>query len=97
MSKLYNRAGVSCTTTGTGTITLGAALASGVAINACSFATFGAAGAADGQTVSYLILDANGAWEYGTGTYTASGTTLTGSQSRIASDSINGTEPMTMS
>ena len=76
MSKLYNRAGVSCTTTGTGTITLGAALASGVAINACSFATFGAAGAADGQTVSYLILDANGAWEYGTGTYTASGTTL---------------------
>lgn len=76
MSKLYNRAGVSTTTTGTGTITLGSALASGTAINSCSFQTFGSAGASDGQTVSYLILDANGAWEYGTGTYTASGTTL---------------------
>lgn len=76
MSKLYNRAGVACATTGTGTVTLGSAIASGAAINACSWQTFGTSGAADGQTVTYLILDANGAWEYGTGTYTAAGTTL---------------------
>jgi hypothetical protein len=76
MAKLYNRAGVSTSTTGTGTVTLGSAIASGTAINACGFQTFAGAGAANGETVSYLILDANGAWEYGTGTYTAAGTTL---------------------
>lgn len=76
MANLYNRAGVNCTTTGTGTVTLGAALANTDAINQCSWQTFATAGAADGDVVPYLILDANGAWEYGTGTYTASGTTL---------------------
>lgn len=76
MSKLYNRAGVSTTTTGTGTVTLGSAIASGAAINLASWQTFGTAGVNNGETVSYLILDNNGAWEYGTGTYTSSGTTL---------------------
>lgn len=76
MAELYNRAGVSTATSGTGTITLGAALAAGTALNSCSFQTFATSGAANGETVSYLILDANGAWEYGTGTYTSAGTTL---------------------
>lgn len=75
MTKLYNRAGVACATTGTGTITLGAALGA-VNPNVCSYQTVGTAGATDGQVLSYLILDSNGAWEYGTGTYTAAGTTL---------------------
>jgi hypothetical protein len=76
MAKLYNRAGVATATTGAGTVTLGSAIAAGTAINACGFQTFAGAGAANGETVSYLILDANGSWEYGTGTYTAAGTTL---------------------
>ena len=76
MAKVYNRAGVTTATTGTGTITLGAAIASGAPINSCGYATFAGAGVADAEVVSYLILDSSGAWEYGTGTYTASGTTL---------------------
>jgi hypothetical protein len=75
MARILNRAGHSCTTTGTGTITLGAALGA-VNTNVCSYQTFATAGVADGDVVSYLILDSNGAWEYGTGTYTAAGTTL---------------------
>lgn len=77
MATLFNRVGVSTATAGAGTITLGAALASGTSINSCSFQTAASAGTADGQTVSYLLLDSNGNWEYGTGTYTAAGTTLT--------------------
>lgn len=76
MPRLYNRAGVATATAGTGTITLGAALAASTPINSCGFNDFATAGASDGETVSYLILDANGAWEYGTGVYTAAGTTL---------------------
>lgn len=76
MATIYNRAAVSTATIGTGTITLGAAIAAGASINSCGFQTFGTAGTPNGAVVSYLILDSNGAWEYGTGTYTASGTTL---------------------
>ena len=76
MAKLYNRAGVATSTTGTGTVTLGSAIAAGTTPNACSYLSFASAGVTDGQTVSYLILDSNGAWELGTGTYAASGTTL---------------------
>lgn len=73
---LKNRAGVACATTGTGTVTLGAALGA-VPPNLATWQTFASAGVANAQVVRYLILDSNGAWEYGTGTYTTVGTTLT--------------------
>jgi len=77
MAVLKNRAKMSTSTTGTGTITLGSAES--------GYQTFADAGLANADVVRYVIEDTGGAFEIGTGTYTSSGTTLT----RTVSESSN--------
>lgn len=64
-------------TPGTGTFTLNAAYAdTSTSGPTARGQTFAAAGVQNGQVVSYFAEDGT-LWEYGRGTYTTSGTTLT--------------------
>lgn len=84
MPKLVNRAKMTTATTGTGTITLGSA--------STGYQSFATAGVVDADVVRYVIED-GAAWEIGTGTYTASGITL----SRTPSQSSSGGAAISLS
>ena len=84
MSKLYNLARMTTATTGTGTITLGSAVA--------GFLTFASAGVEDGDTVTYALRDGANS-EIGRGVYSSSGTTLT----RSVMKSTNSDSPISLS
>lgn len=84
MAKLYNLAKMTTATTGTGTITLGSAPS--------GFNTFATAGVQNGDVVAYAIEDSSGR-EYGSGTYSSTGPTLT----RSVVSSTNSNNPLNLS
>lgn len=81
MSTLFNRVRVNTATTGTGTVTLGAATST-------AYFTFAEAGVPNATVVSYVIEDGNDV-EFGVGTYTSAGTTL--SRDTVTASKIGGT------
>lgn len=81
MSDRANLVRVLTASTGTATMTLGAAYSQ-------LFMTSAEAGMVDGRTYTYLIVDGNN-WELGKGVYTASGTTL--SRVTVLASRISGT------
>lgn len=80
MAALLNSVKVATATTGTGTVTLGAAEA--------GYLTVAEAGGVDGTVYAYRLDDGND-FEVGQGTYTASGTTL--SRDTVTVSKISGT------
>lgn len=87
MVYLLNRVRTSVSgTPGTGTISLGSAVA--------GFQGFSAAGATDGYTYAYLLEDGNN-WEVGMGTWGSSGNTL--ARTTVIESSAGGTTPITAS
>lgn len=78
MNRVVDRAQMTTSTVGTGSLTLVAATV--------GYRSFAAAGLANGDRVSYLILDASNAWEIGDGVVGGGGTTLT----RVVRSSTNG-------
>lgn len=79
MAKFFNRAKMTVTSGGTGTITLGSA--------STGYQTFATAGASDGDVIDYCIEDGIN-FEVGTATYNSTGPTLS---SRTVTQSYNGT------
>lgn len=82
MAKKYlNRAWMTTSTTGTGTITLGTAKSN-------DYLTFAEAGIANSDTANYVIIDGTD-FEVGLGTYTSSGTTF--SRDTVIVSKVGGT------
>ena len=78
MAKMFNRARMTITSTGTGALSLGVAVA--------GYQTFSSAGAQNGDSVSYAIEDGL-KWEIGTGQYNS----VAGTLSRTVTQSFDGT------
>lgn len=80
MAKFFNRVKVAITSTGTGSVTCGAALA--------GFQSLADASVANGDVVRYTIIDGN-SYESGTGTVTLSGSTYSISRGPSVSSESN--------